>query len=171
MNAITKPKKIKPVKCRTKAKHRRGVWTEEMDAKLIRLREGGFTTVEIAPELGVTKNSVCGRLNRLGLSKSEDNPIKPLTPEEKAAKVKESHGRESKRYRMRQKKRKAAPSDQPKVKNGWRYIEGDVKARPEGVSIDDMFCNGPLKKDASYCAFHDDLTHIKAVKKDKGGKR
>jgi len=154
MNAITKPNK-----CRTKAKHRRGVWTEEMDAKLIRLREGGFTTVEIAPELGVTKNSVCGRINRLGLSKSEDNPIKPLTPEEKAAKVKDKHRRDSQRYKMREKKRKAAIKrlylDEPTAKGdtgGCQFLHGEPTER--------NFCGHDRRKGSSYCDHHHSRCYI-----------
>ena len=50
-------------------------WTDENVTLLIALKDQGHTRAEIAKRLGTGKNSVVGKLNRLGLSHSENNPI------------------------------------------------------------------------------------------------
>ncbi len=45
-------------------------WSKERDAKLTKLRDRGYSSTQIAVELGgVTRNGVSGRAMRLGLSK------------------------------------------------------------------------------------------------------
>lgn len=72
-------------------------WTDEMVEELKRLWAEGVTTGEIGRRLNISKNSIVGKVHRLGLSgrpspikkKSEDAPAKPAakTPaKEKTAK-------------------------------------------------------------------------------------
>lgn len=73
-------------------------WTDEMVEELKRLWAEGVTTGEIGRRLNISKNSIVGKVHRLGLSgrpspikkKSEDAPAKPAaqTPaKEKPAKT------------------------------------------------------------------------------------
>jgi GcrA cell cycle regulator len=47
----------------------RGVWTAERVELLRSYASAGFTCMQIAREIGVTRNAVIGKLSRLGLSK------------------------------------------------------------------------------------------------------
>jgi len=62
------------------------VWTDEMVDELKKLWQKGMTTSEIAKLLGVSKNSVVGKVHRIGLS-ARPSPIKtkPDEAEEVAA--------------------------------------------------------------------------------------
>jgi hypothetical protein len=65
----------------TEANHRAvgyapgGPWTPALDARLIAMWYDGLPTAEIGDRLGITKNAVIGRKNRLGLA-SRLSPIK-----------------------------------------------------------------------------------------------
>jgi hypothetical protein len=52
-----------------------GPWTHALDARLIAMWYDGLATAEIGDRLGITKNAVIGRKNRLGLA-SRLSPIK-----------------------------------------------------------------------------------------------
>lgn len=56
------------------------VWTDEMVDELKNLWQKGMTTSEIAKLLGVSKNSVVGKVHRIGLS-SRPSPIKTKSDE------------------------------------------------------------------------------------------
>lgn len=43
------------------------IWTDERTALLKAYKKEGLSHAEIAHKLGVTRNTVCGKLNRLGL--------------------------------------------------------------------------------------------------------
>lgn len=51
-----------------------GVWTDERIAQLRNLFAGGLSASQIAAELGVTRNAVIGKVNRLGLSGRGNRP-------------------------------------------------------------------------------------------------
>ncbi len=51
------------------------VWTEDKVKQLKKLWAKGKSTVEIAKELGISKNSVVGKVHRLGLN-NRPSPIK-----------------------------------------------------------------------------------------------
>ncbi|MDR0367037.1 MAG: GcrA family cell cycle regulator [Rickettsiales bacterium] len=53
-------------------------WTDKQIAKLKSLWDKGFSAAEIGKKLDVTKNSIIGKINRLGLS-NRGSPIKPKT--------------------------------------------------------------------------------------------
>ena len=50
----------------------RATWSSERVELLKRCFHGGLSCSEIAGELGVTRNAVIGKINRLGLSRPED---------------------------------------------------------------------------------------------------
>lgn len=54
-------------------------WTAERDERLRRLWDEGHTTLEIGAMMGVTKNSVIGRVHRLKLAQ-RGSPILVMTP-------------------------------------------------------------------------------------------
>lgn len=56
-------------------------WTDEMVADLRKMWADGLTTGEIAKRLGVSKNSIVGKVHRLGLS-GRPSPIKKKVPVE-----------------------------------------------------------------------------------------
>jgi GcrA cell cycle regulator len=52
------------------------LWSKERDAQLVKMREEGFSASQIATKLGVTRNAVIGRADRLRL----DGPPKSVRP-------------------------------------------------------------------------------------------
>lgn len=60
-----KPAAVKPPKPPKPPKPTTGIWTEENINKLIELHKQGLTYSEIARELGVTKNSVTSKVQRM----------------------------------------------------------------------------------------------------------
>ena len=61
-------------------------WTDEMVEELKRLWAEGVTTGEIGRRLNISKNSIVGKVHRLGLS-GRPSPIKKKTDSEKTEKV------------------------------------------------------------------------------------
>lgn len=49
---------------------RKGVWTPERDARLLKLRKQGLTAALIAERFGLATNTVEGRLSQLGATRS-----------------------------------------------------------------------------------------------------
>ena len=65
-----------------------GVWTPDRDAQLRALWDAGHTGTDIAQRMGATKNSIIGRVHRLGFPKRA-SPIamrvaRPWAPEDDA---------------------------------------------------------------------------------------
>jgi hypothetical protein len=65
-------------------------WTAEADAELTRLWADGWPTRAIGLELGVSKNSICGRRDRLDLP-ARPSPIPAAAAAPKAAKPTNFH--------------------------------------------------------------------------------
>ncbi|MDR1694206.1 MAG: GcrA family cell cycle regulator [Lactobacillaceae bacterium] len=65
-------------------------WTDEMVADLRKMWAEGLTTGEIAKRLSVSKNSIVGKVHRLGLS-GRPSPIKKKTPVEGQAETPKEH--------------------------------------------------------------------------------
>lgn len=143
-------------------------WTTERKDELKRLhKKTDLSTVALGEHFGVSKNAICGALNRMGLCSSDRNPIKY------PAKAKRTCDRNAARRALKQASKRCHDledeRDQPKVKDGCRFIAEDVKARPEGVAIDDLFCNAPLQDGSSYCEHHHAHCRIPASKKKRRG--
>ena len=54
-------------------------WTDDRVDELRQLFAAGLSAGEIAERYGVTRNTICGKLNRMGLSRSLDQPPKAKT--------------------------------------------------------------------------------------------
>jgi len=65
------------------------VWTDEKIKQLTKMWSKGATTAEIAKKLGLSKNSIIGKVHRLNLE-TRPSPIKKATPAKKAKVVKKS---------------------------------------------------------------------------------
>ena len=56
----------------------RGTWSSERIEELKRCFQAGLSSSQIAREIGVTRNAVIGKMNRLGLSRPRDAIAKQL---------------------------------------------------------------------------------------------
>lgn len=99
-------------------------WTDEMVEELKRLWSEGVTTGEIGRRLNISKNSIVGKVHRLGLS-GRPSPIKkkgdePETPKKAKSPAKEKEPKKAAPAKTSQEKpkevqQKPAPKPEPKV--------------------------------------------------------
>ena len=68
------------------------VWTDEKIKNLKKLWQKGATTAEIAKKLGLSKNSIIGKVHRLNLE-TRPSPIKKAAPVKKAKETKATNER------------------------------------------------------------------------------
>jgi len=80
-------------------------WSEILTEKLTRLWIDGASAAEIGKELGVTRNSVLGKVHRLGLEQRAPTPIRFQSPERRRE-IYASRARE--RDRIKKEKKRAA---------------------------------------------------------------
>jgi len=141
-------------------------WTPDRIKILIAHWEEGLPTSEIGRRLGVTKNSVVGKVHRLGLKKRQ-SPIRQSaagTAQPKKAKAKA---------------KVATPKTEtvaqaPKVKRPTgevirlEELTGSMCCWPEGEpgTQDFYFCGEPSVPEKPYCAEHCARAYVK-VSKDK----
>ena len=130
-------------------------WTEKMVEDLKIMWKQGLTTGEIGKRLGVSKNSIVGKVHRLQLD-ARPSPIKKKDEEEKPA---------------------AAPqpvAEKPAVVR--KNIAGDVKLTdldnhtcrwPIGDPKDENFhfCGKKVRIGQTYCEEHAALAYVKPNKK------
>jgi GcrA cell cycle regulator len=64
----------------------RGTWSSERIEELKRCFQAGLSSSQIAREMGVTRNAVIGKINRLGLSRPRDMATRQLE-QKRAAKL------------------------------------------------------------------------------------
>lgn len=86
-------------------------WTEEMIEQLKKMWDEGLTTGEIGRRLNVSKNSIVGKVHRLGLS-GRPSPIKRKNPETEAQKPK---------------------AEKPKVAPAPKEVKTEKKVKPAPV--------------------------------------
>jgi len=53
------------------------IWTSDLTEALVAHKRAGLSHAKIAVKMGLTKNMVCGKLNRLGMVGSAKRPYKP----------------------------------------------------------------------------------------------
>jgi len=138
-------------------------WTPEMKAELERLyTTSGLSARMIGEVLGVGKNAVIGTANRMGLCRTEKNPVVKKAPGKMTARTKLAKKRKVKRDLLKTTKKQFDQEDHShlRVENGCRFIQGDPKQRPDGLSIDDLYCGLPRQPGKSYCEHHEGRTHI-----------
>ena len=103
------------------------IWNHpEMTKRLLKLKEEGKSMAEIAKELGVTRNQVAGRLNRI--KPTEVDKTQPFTPETSGAEGDSEFERELEKYMQNpsQQQQGKAVSDYNLVKvnrTGWESTE------------------------------------------------
>jgi GcrA cell cycle regulator len=139
-------------------------WSAERVELLKRYVRAGFTCLQIAREIGVTRNAVIGKLNRLGLSR-------PSGSARAAARPQETNGSRMRRPRPIKQRGilrtvfaeappAAAEATEPAVPSAdrctllelaydkcrWPISEPDAK--------DFSFCGNPAVAGLSYCAGH-----------------
>lgn len=101
-------------------------WTEKMVEDLKIMWKQGLTTGEIGKRLGVSKNSIVGKVHRLQLD-ARPSPIKKKEPEEVKGTKKEKKSCKSKSAEKTVEKEKA------EVKKEEKVVEKVVEKAPEPV--------------------------------------
>lgn len=170
-------------------------WTDEMVEDLRKMWKEGLTTGEIGKRLSVSKNSIVGKVHRLGLSgrpspikKKEDSsnadtpaPVKAEKPvkEEKApapAKVEKQPKTEApapKEEKTEKETKTAAPKGHhrfdiyKKGKTTLTDLDNHTCRWPIGDPKDENFhfCGKKVKVGQTYCEEHSAVAYVKTSKK------
>jgi len=158
-------------------------WTDKMVEDLKIMWKQGLTTGEIGKRLGVSKNSIVGKVHRLQLDarpspikKKDDTAVKAPVKEKIAAPVKKAPEKEIKKVKEVKKEEKvekavfrpiAPPSPAPKAP-----IAGNIKLAnldnhtcrwPIGDPKDENFhfCGKRIKVGQTYCDEHAAVAYVK----------
>lgn len=145
-------------------------WTEEMVEGLKSMWKQGLTTNEIAKNLGVSKNSIVGKVHRLNLT-ARPSPIKKkdeVLPEEAGVNTKPA-AKPAKKITINTVEIKTAPEDK-KYKSGGvclTDLDNHTCRWPLGDPRDDnfCFCGKKVRGGQTYCEEHAALAYVKPVKK------
>lgn len=165
-------------------------WTDEMVDQLREMWKQGLTTGEIGKRLGVSKNSIVGKVHRLGLS-GRPSPIKKKDETEAPAEKKEATENVAKTTKP--KVEKAPAPKAPKVeKKAEEKVEVEEKIEISApaphhhngkTSLTDLdnhtcrwpigdpkdenfhFCGRKVRIGQTYCDEHANIAYVKAVKK------
>lgn len=166
-------------------------WTDEMVDQLRAMWVEGLTTGEIGKRLGVSKNSIVGKVHRLGLSgrpspikKKEDTntaapavepqakPVKEKnTPKEpKAAKPKPEKAAVAEEVSVEKMPEKNACVSKPHSHNGKTMLtdlDNHTCRWPLGDPKDENFhfCGKKVRIGQTYCDEHANIAYVKANKK------
>jgi GcrA cell cycle regulator len=159
-------------------------WTDEMIEDLTTMWKEGLTTAEIAKKLGVSKNSIVGKVHRLNLparpspikKKEDDSPElalepKPVKVTPAPAKVKPAVEKPVTVEKHVAEAPVPASVPQPKVKksNGLTLTELDNHTCrwPLGDPRDEnfCFCGKKVRAGQTYCEEHAAVAYVKPVKK------
>ncbi len=159
-------------------------WTEKMVEDLKIMWKQGLTTGEIGKRLGVSKNSIVGKVHRLQLDarpspikkkdEEQENAAVAATAETKPAAVK---AKTEKKTELREEIPAAAPqpvAEKPAVVR--KNVAGDVKLTdldnhtcrwPIGDPKDENFhfCGRKVRIGQTYCEEHAALAYVKPNKK------
>ncbi len=165
-------------------------WTDEMVEDLKKMWKEGMTTGEIGKKLGVSKNSIVGKVHRLGLSgrpspiKKKDeaaSPSQAAAKEKKAAPAKKTASEKKVENQAAAKPAKAVHA--PEKENKKKEAEQETYKRPEKVTVADLdnhtcrwpigdpkdenfhFCGKRVKLGQTYCEEHSAVAYVKAGKK------
>ena len=105
-------------------------WTVEMVEDLKKMWAEGLTTGEIGKKLGVSKNSIVGKVHRLGLS-GRPSPIKKKDEEETAAPAPKAKSEKPAAKPAPKAKPAAAPAEPVKTEKPARRRHRTIKkAKP-----------------------------------------
>jgi GcrA cell cycle regulator len=126
------------------------MWTKERIAQLCELRDQGFSAEQIAAKIGVTRNAVIGKVNRLGLVKQDTRPktVRKLKPHIRNARLEPAV--------------QAKPLPLPVLdsKSDAPVTLLDLEPHHCRWPVSDapfMFCGGAKQDGSSYCEYHADI--------------
>ncbi len=127
-------------------------WTDERIAILTKLWAEGLSAAEIGKRLEITKNSVVGKVHRLGLPKRQ-SPIKRTEGKAPAPK-----------------KRKKA--EKPQIIT-MAALTSSMCAWPSGEpgTPEFQFCGKPVVPSKPYCLEHCQRAYVKSTKGDRGASK
>ena len=155
-------------------------WTEQMVEELRKMWKEGLTTGEIGKRLNVSKNSIVGKVHRLGLSgrpspikKKEEDQVKTVAPE-KPAKP-EADPVPAPARKKPETELKASPATAPKAYSASHNC-GSVRLTeldnhtcrwPVGDPKDENFhfCGKKVRLGQTYCEEHSAQAYVKPGKK------
>lgn len=166
-------------------------WTDEMVDQLREMWKQGLTTGEIGKRLGVSKNSIVGKVHRLGLSgrpspiKKKESPIsvvdadetptpaknkseKTLSPKpQKQEKVVVAPVKSSETEVIVEEKIDIVPSSHPNGKTSLTDLDNHTCRWPIGDPKDENFhfCGRKVRIGQTYCDEHANIAYVKAIKK------
>lgn len=151
-------------------------WTDRMVEELKSLWQTGLTTSEIAKKLGVSKNSIVGKVHRLSLS-GRPSPIKKKEEikKTKAIKIKRA---EKKPVAAPEPKEAPAPAEkalpEKHIKNEEKSdivrltdLDNHTCRWPLGDPKDENFhfCGKKTRTGQTYCDEHSAIAYVKPLKK------
>lgn len=154
-------------------------WTDKMVEDLKKLWLDGLSTSEIAKKLGISKNSVVGKVHRLSLS-GRPSPIKKKEEEiERAAaarakKIKETQAKEALAVEIEEETitvsvEKPATKAAVRADNLIRVTDLDSHTCrwPLGDPRDENFhfCGKKVRTGQTYCDEHSAIAYVKPIKK------
>ncbi|MBR6663527.1 MAG: GcrA cell cycle regulator [Alphaproteobacteria bacterium] len=120
-------------------------WTDDMIEKLKKMWDEGLTTGEIGRRLNMSKNSIVGKVHRLGLS-GRPSPIKKKDQEQEAAKAEK---KTTTPKVAKEKSKPATPTAKAEVAKPKKIEKTEVKVAPvvkEEETIDIKFIPAPIKE-------------------------
>ena len=161
-------------------------WTTDMIDNLKKLWKKGLTTNEIAKELGVSKNSIVGKVHRLNLT-SRPSPIKkkddetevevqsqetltdvaPENVQKKAVKADTQKHKEPEKPQAEKQEKTAPASVSPKRGIKLSELDSHTCRWPLGDPKDDgfCFCGAKVRTGQTYCDEHAAIAYVKPNKK------
>jgi len=143
-------------------------WTNEMIDKLKQMWKKGSTTNEIAKELGVSKNSIIGKVHRLNLT-ARPSPIKkkekPVTQAPATTSVTNSKDTKSQKITVNPIEVTAHNNTCLKLSE----LDSHTCRWPIGDPKDDnfCFCGKKVRAGQTYCDEHSAIAYVKPGKKEK----
>ena len=152
------------------------MWTEEQVEKLRQMWEQGKTSNEIAKKLGVTKNSIVGKVHRLCL-KARPSPIKSKEDKSENLTQQENYAAEEtiSANAMTEEKFVENEKAQSSAKNGKKVtrcikltdLDSHTCRWPIGDPRDDdfCFCGRKVRAGQTYCDEHSQVAYVNALRK------
>lgn len=167
-------------------------WTDEMVDQLRAMWAEGLTTGEIGKRLGVSKNSIVGKVHRLGLSgrpspiKKKEDADSEAAPTAELKTVKEKPTKELKPHKTKVEKAMPEPAAKVDIKAMERESEPQTAAvhtRNGKTMLTDLdnhtcrwplgdpkdenfhFCGRKVRIGQTYCDEHANIAYVKTNKK------
>ena len=158
-------------------------WTDAAIERLKELWGAGFSASECGKRMGVSRNSVIGKIHRLGLSGKYRRP-RERGPRMRARAKPTAHLLETPEQvlsrpempQMRQNKRPLAfpapplpplpPPDPPVGAFDLLELRHGMCRYPSGDRAPFAFCGAPQARDSSYCPAHHAIAHSRGSQRD-----